>query len=203
MLKYKIVHDEPDVKGIIYMFEEETLHYDSCFTYVSLEVDDWNRELSPWPFSAGKMVFSGEGPETLKELLKIIKEVEKERSFEKRYIGGYSLGALFALYCCCESDMFDGVASCSASMWFEGFKDYFIKSEFIRTKLFYLSLGKKEELTRNIVMSAVGNNTRDIYEYLKIKGYQTVLVMNEGGHFNETNERFQKGLDWLIENGKA
>ena len=96
MLKYKIVHDEPDVKGIIYMFEEETLHYDSCFTYVSLEVDDWNRELSPWPFSAGKMVFSGEGPETLKELLKIIKEVEKERSFEKRYILTFILMGLSA-----------------------------------------------------------------------------------------------------------
>ena len=149
------------------------------------------------------MVFTGEGPETLKQLFNTIEEVEKGRNIEKRYIGGYSLAALFALYCCCESDLFDGVASCSASMWFEGFKDYFIQREFNRTELFYLSLGKKEELTRNIVMAAVGNNTRGIYEHLKVKGYQTVLVMNEGGHFNEPKERFQKGLDWLIENGKA
>ena len=203
MLEYRIVHDEPQATGMIYMFEDRALRYEPGFTYVSLKVDDWNRELSPWAFSFGKMSFAGEGEKTLKDLLALIEEIEKGRNIEKRYIGGYSLGALFALYCCCETDLFDGVASCSASMWFEGFRDYFISKEFSRTKLFYLSLGKKEELTRNLVMASVGNNTRDIYEHLKVKGCQTVLVMNEGGHFNEPEERFQKGLDWLIENGKA
>ena len=203
MLEYRIVHDEPASAGMIYMFEDRALSYDSGFTYVSLKVDDWNRELSPWPFTSGKMKFAGEGAETLKRLREIIAEVEKGRNIEKRYVGGYSLGALFALYCCTETDLFDGVASCSASLWFEGLRDYFKRRSFSRTRLFYLSLGKKEELTRNIVMAAVGNNTRDIYEHLKAGGYPTVLVMNEGGHFNEPEERFQKGLDWPIENGKA
>ncbi len=203
MLEYRIVHDSPQAAGIIYMFEDSALKYDDGFTYVSLKVEDWNRELSPWPFTAGKMSFAGEGEKTLKDLLTLIEEIEEGRNIEKRYVAGYSLGALFALYCCCETDLFDGIASCSASMWFDGFRDYFISHDFNRTKLFYLSLGKKEELTRNIVMATVGNNTRDIYEHLKTKGYQTVLEMNEGGHFNEPEQRFQKGLDWLIENGKA
>ncbi|MBQ1826696.1 MAG: hypothetical protein II126_01880, partial [Erysipelotrichaceae bacterium] len=178
MLEYKIVHDVPQARGIIYMFEDKALEYDDGFTYVSLKVDDWNRELSPWPFSFGKMSFAGEGEKTLNDLLRIAEEIEKGRTVEKRYIAGYSLGALFALYCCCNTELFDGVASCSASMWFEGFKDYFLTRQFARTRLFYLSLGKKEELTRNIVMASVGNNTRDIYEHLKTKGYQTVLEMN-------------------------
>ena len=64
----------------------------------------------------------------------------------------------------------------------------------------YLSLGDKEEKTRNPVMKMVGNNIRRQIELLE--GYphciDCVLEMNRGNHFKEPDLRTAKGFAWLI-----
>lgn len=203
MIRYEIAKDNPDAVKIVYMFEEKALNYCDNFTYVSLIVDDWNSELSPWAYSFGKMHFAGNGKSTLEQLKGIITEVECGRRIKKRFIAGYSLGALFSLYALAETDMFAGAASCSASMWFKDFVEYLIGKNNLSDKMIYLSLGDREENTRNQVMATVGDNTRRLYQYLERVGCNCTLVMNEGGHFNDPDKRVQKGLDWLSENGKA
>jgi predicted alpha/beta superfamily hydrolase len=179
---------------------------DEDFCLVAIKVDNWNDELSPWkaPAAFGDGVFGGNAEETLKELIKIINtEVLQERDISEvnLYIGGYSLSGLFALWSAYQTDIFGGVAAVSASVWFPGFYDY-ISENVINTKSVYLSLGKKEEKTRNKVMSSVGNIMRDIYSLLSIKVNST-LEWNDGNHFNEPDLRTAKGFSWLLKSNKS
>ena len=64
----------------------------------------------------------------------------------------------------------------------------------------YLSLGDKEERTRNPVMRTVGDNIRRQYELLQADMECTgcILEMNPGNHFKETDIRTAKGFAWLL-----
>ena len=55
MLEYKIVHDIPQARGIIYMFEDKALEYDDGFTYVSLKVG-----LEPGAFTMAVFIWKDE-----------------------------------------------------------------------------------------------------------------------------------------------
>ena len=61
----------------------------------------------------------------------------------------------------------------------------------------YLSLGKKEDKTRNPVMSQVGNAIRSIYDAVKPK-VDVTLEWNEGNHFKEPDMRLAKGFAWCL-----
>ena len=83
-----------------------------------------------------------------------------------------------------QTDVFKGVAAASPSMWFPGFSDY-MKEQDIKAKTVYLSLGDKEERTRNPVMATVADKIREAYRYLKTKGGTCTLEWNPGNHFPE------------------
>ena len=117
------------------------------------------------------------------------------------YIGGYSLSGLFALWSVYLTDIFSGIAAVSASVWFPGFYDY-ISDNVINTKSVYLSLGKKEEKTRNKVMSNVGNIMRDFYSLLSTQVH-SILEWNDGNHFNEPDLRMAKGFSWLLKSNTS
>ena len=63
-------------------------------------------------------------------------------------------------------------------------------------KSIYLSLGKKEEKTRNKIMAAVGDNIRRQYDTLKQLDLDVTLEWNEGNHFTEPEIRTAKGFMW-------
>ncbi len=181
------------------------LSTDEDFCLVAIKVNNWNDELSPWkaPAAFGDGVFGGKAEETLKELIKIINtEVLQGRDTSEvnLYIGGYSLAGLFALWSAYQTDIFSGVAAVAASVWFSGFYDY-ISENVINTKSVYLSLGKKEEKTRNKVMSSVGNIMRDISALLSTQVH-SILEWNDGNHFNEPDIRTAKGFSWLLKSNK-
>ncbi len=113
------------------------------------------------------------------------------------YIGGYSLAGLFALWSVYQTDLFSGAAAASPSVWFPGFTDY-MKRNPVRTKAVYLSLGDKEEKTRNQVMSQVGNAIRTAYDRLKENGCDCVLEWNKGNHFKDSDLRTAKAFAWLL-----
>ena len=115
----------------------------------------------------------------------------------KVYLGGYSLSGLFALWAGYQTDRFDGIAAASPSVWFPQFTQY-MRENRIRTGAVYLSLGDREERTRDPVMSQVGNAIREGCEILKSTGTDCVLEWNKGNHFKEPDLRTAKAFAWLM-----
>ena len=89
------------------------------FAFAALIIEDWNRELAPWPSGPvfGKEAFGDGAPATLRLIEeKLIPETEARFPSlrgGKRILGGYSLAALFALWSAYESDSFAGIAAAS------------------------------------------------------------------------------------------
>ena len=115
-------------------------------------------------------------------------------------IAGYSLAGLFALYSLCRTDRFNAAVSCSGSLWYPGFADYFCAHVPLRKpKNVYLSLGDREPLTRNPVMQTVGACTQRIADHLSARGIDCVFAWNPGNHFQEPEARLGRGIAWSVE----
>lgn len=140
----------------------------------------------------GKEDFGEGAEETLAKILKLCADKGK-----KYYIGGYSLAGLFALWAAYRTELFKGVAAASPSMWFSGFAD-FMKENEIKAGAVYLSLGDKEEKTRNPVMATVCDRIREAYARLSEQGVKCVLERNEGNHFKDADVRTAKAFSCVI-----
>ncbi len=164
------------------------------FLLTAVKVDDWNKDLSVWeaPAVFGKEDFGNGASKTLGGLLGLCGDRRKTY-----YIGGYSLAGLFALWAAYQTDVFAGVAAASPSMWFPGFADYMEKNE-IRTGTVYLSIGDREEKTRNPVMATVGDRIREAHALLKARGVNCILEWNEGNHFKDADKRTAGAFIWLL-----
>ena len=172
------------------------------FILLAFLVDNWNDDLSPWKASAvfGKENFGGKAYQTLEyvenSLLPYLKE--KYVDDKKLYIGGYSLSALFALWACYNTEIFDGVVAASPSVWFPDFIKYVSEND-IKANKIYLSLGDKEEKTKNKMMATVGDNIREYYDVLKKdSSNEVILEWNEGNHFVNSDLRTAKGFAWIM-----
>ncbi|MBQ6382343.1 MAG: esterase [Clostridia bacterium] len=164
------------------------------FRLTAFRVGDWNRDLSPWeaPPVFGQEGFGGRARDTLEEILTYCTDGTKTY-----IIGGYSLAGLFALWAACETDVFSGVAAASPSVWFPGFPAY-LRDHEIRSGHVYLSLGDREERTRNPVMRTVGDEIRAAYALLRERGTDCVLEWNEGNHFRDADARTAKAFSWVM-----
>ena len=173
------------------------------FGLKAVKVDSWNRELSPWPAPAvfGNEDFGEGAAETLAFLLDNVVPAGKAPG-AKTFLGGYSLAGLFALWAGYRTDRFDGIAAASPSIWFPGFVDYMRRNE-MRPRAVYLSLGDREERTRNPVMSQVGNAIRQGCDVLQAEGVECVLEWNKGNHFKDADLRTAKAFAWLMKNNSA
>lgn len=188
--------DGHDLEGIE---NEVSLIAANCGKYfhlIAVKVSDWNADLSPWkaPAVFGKENFGEGAEETLKQILKLC--ADRTKTY---YIGGYSLAGLFALWAACRTDLFRGVAAASPSVWFPGFADYLKENE-IKTGAVYLSLGDREEKSRNPVLATVGDRIREAYALLSERGVKCVLEWNEGNHFKDADVRTAKAFSWVINN---
>ena len=180
----------------------EKLSGGQCFELKAIRVKNWNDDLSPWPAPAvlGNEEFGGGAKETLEFVLgKIVPTPEeiKSRGIKRVFIGGYSLAALFALWAGYQTDVFDGIASASPSAWFPQFIEYMRENE-IHTEAVYLSLGDREERTRNPVMSKVGAAIREANNLLATSGVDCELEWNKGNHFKDPDLRTAKAFAWLM-----
>ena len=180
--------------------EIKTILSDKPYTLVCFCVDDWNTALSPWKAKAvyKDNAFGDGAKETLSFILNDL--LPLFNGYKKIYLGGYSLAGLFCLWSCYQTDVFDGVAACSPSVWFENWLAY-VQSNSIKTKKIYLSLGRKEEKTRHPVMKTVGDNIRFLYDYYQ-NSTDCVLEWNEGNHFTDPEGRTAKGFSWLLKEEK-
>ena len=155
---------------------------------------DWFRDLSPWPAPPvfGNTAFGDGARETLEQILKLTGEPGKQY-----VLGGYSMGGLFSLWAAYQTDAFAGVAAVSPSVWFPGFAEYTL-SRTPRTGQVYLSLGDREEKTRNPVMATVGSRIRELHERLVQQGISCRLEWNKGNHFMDPDRRTAKGFAWIL-----
>ena len=183
----------------------KSLSPETHFTLAAFLIEDWNIELSPWEASA---VFGGEpfgsgAAQTLSFitecLIPEINNIYPSTDKKRFYLGGYSLSGLFALWSAYQTAQFCGIAAVSPSVWFPDWESY-ISSHTIKAPQVYLSLGEKEEKTRNKLMSSVGNNIRHQHELLSKTDTVKSLTLewNPGSHFTEPELRTAKGFAWLL-----
>ncbi len=184
-------HDLEGIKNEVALISENAKR---DFRLIALKVGNWNNDLSPWqaPAVFGKEDFGGGADATLKEVLALC--TNRSKTY---YIGGYSLAGLFALWASYQTDVFVGVAAASPSIWFPGFVDY-MKNNDIKTSKVYLSLGDKEEKTKNPVMAMVGSKIREAYECLENTQIGVTLEWNSGNHFKDTDLRTAKAFLWIL-----
>ena len=174
------------------------------FTLVAFEIKDWQSELTPWtaPAVFGKVPF-GDGAVATLSFIKdtLIPQLEQMELFDKNgmqcVFGGYSLAGFFALWSSYQTKLFGGIAAVSPSVWYPQWMEYAEKNRPLATSV-YLSLGDKEEKTKNPTMAQVGNCIRKQQELLAAQGINTILEWNPGNHFQHSDERTAKGFAWLI-----
>ncbi len=180
---------------------------DRKFLFAAIPVENWNDELSPWEAPAvwGKQGFGGKAGETLRFLTEQVIPTLKLRfnlpENIKVVLGGYSLAGLFALWASTQTNLFSGIAAASPSVWFPGWME-FEQQHPIHAQCVYLSLGDKEEHTKNPVMAAVGDNIRTLHSQLTKRGADCILEWNSGGHFKESDLRTAKAFRWAMEESR-
>ena len=69
----------------------------------------------------------------------------------------------------------------------------------IQAQHIYLSLGDKEEYTKNAVMAVVGDNIRTLHSRLAERSTDCTLEWNGGGHFKDADLRTAKAFRWVME----
>ena len=184
------------------------LSSDIPFSLAAFLIENWNDELSPWeaPAVFGNNSFGEGAADTLAfitdTLIPDINNVYIHNSNNGKtnfYLGGYSLSGLFSLWSAYQTDVFRGIAAVSPSIWFPDWDNY-MASHSIQTPKVYLSLGNKEEKTKNKVMSKVGDNIRKQYEILceDINEITCILEWNTGNHFVDSEIRMAKGFACLL-----
>ena len=112
-------------------------------------------------------------------------------------IGGYSLAGLFALWAATRTDLFYGVIAASPSVWFPGWLSY-AQEQPVRAQRVYLSLGDREERSRNQVLRTVGDCIRQQKSLLEGADCAVTLEWNRGNHFADNALRCAKGIGWML-----
>lgn len=185
------------------LFDEVKALTNNDFSLAVFDVTDWNAQFSPWtaPPVFGKDAFSGKGNDTLRFLENgFLPEIKSKFPESEVFLTGYSLAGLFSLWALYETDKFNGAVCCSSSLWFDKWDEYASLHRIKSPSTIYMSLGDREEKTKNKVMSKVGDRTRRQAEILKDDPNVEKLFFewNEGGHFDEPLKRVAKGITRIL-----
>ena len=185
------------------LFDEVKALTNNDFSLAVFDVTDWNAQFSPWtaPPVFGKDAFSGKGNDTLRFLEdEFLPEIKSKFPKSEVFRTGYSLAGLFSLWALYETDKFNGAVCCSSSLWFDKWDEYASLHRIKSPSTIYMSLGDREEKTKNKVMSIVGDRTRRQAEILKEDPNVEKLYFewNEGGHFVEPLKRVAKGITRIL-----
>lgn len=166
----------------------------------ALDGVDWNNDLTPWRAPGLRSGEFGNGAEEFLRVLTsdiIPMTLERLSADEcKLYLVGYSLAGLFAVWAATRTDIFEGVASVSGSLWYDGFIDYLMTSRLLVPSI-YFSVGEAESRTRSQRLAKVVDMTSTAYIIAKGQKIDTVMRLNPGGHFNEPEKRCADAVRWL------
>ena len=172
------------------------------FAMAAFAIDNWEMELTPWhdPAVSNRQEVGEHAIDTLGYITDSLIPSLKERYGELPVVlGGYSLGGLFARWAVSWTDRFEAAASVSPSLWICHWRG-FSEARPVYAKHVYISLGDREEHSRNRAMATVGDNVRWEHEHLEqLLGPQhTMLEWNRGGHFADVPQRTAKGFAWCL-----
>lgn len=170
---------------------------------VCVSGNDWNGDFSPWAapgvfrqagdFTGGAAVyarkFEGE----------IVPGVLERLTFAPtgKYLAGYSMAGLFALYSWLTGTDWTGVVSCSGSVWFDGFLEW-AEAQTPRATRLWLSVGDRERKTRNVRMQTVEEHTRRLAAHWQER-MDVRFTLEQGGHFDDPAGRLVRGIRWCIQ----
>lgn len=185
----------------------EACHTFGCkpFNLVAIGSIDWNNDMTPWSQNS---VFKGDdgykgGASHFLEIVinKIIPYVESVIGGKpsNSVLAGYSLGGLFSSWSLFQKTPFTSFVSASGSLWFPKFLSYAANTQIAHHCFVYLSLGDKEEISKNKVLATVGDCTTKFYELLKERNIPCMYEMNKGNHFIEADLRTAKGIFAVLE----
>lgn len=189
---------------------EDRMNAGTCapFALVPFACDDWNADFTPWPapaLSKKAGAFTGQAPAfrawmTARLLPSVEAAFPVSAKGEDRALIGYSLGGLFALWACLADDAFASCASCSGSLWYDGWLAYLQALALPPKRRVYLSLGDREGNARNPRMAAVDEATRATQKRLSADPAigSCTLAWNEGGHFHDGTGRILRAMEWLF-----
>ncbi|MCR4994987.1 MAG: esterase [Bacteroidales bacterium] len=177
------------------------------FVMAAFAIDDWEVELTPWhdPEVSRRKEVGEHAGETLQYVTDIlIPSLKKEYGDRPVILGGYSLGGLFARWAASERDAFSAVACCSPSVWIAGWRDY-SASHPVLARNVYLSLGDREEFSKNKAIAQVGAHIRWEYAHLQqtLGDDHCTIEWNPGNHFMDGALRTAKGFAWCISKASA
>ncbi|MBQ7176526.1 MAG: hypothetical protein IJS08_03850 [Victivallales bacterium] len=172
------------------------------FAMVAFEISDWERDLMPWSDPAVSKLSDAEchADETLRYITDELLPWLKGRFGDLPIVlGGYSLAGLFSLWAARECDCFYGIAAASPSVWIEGWPDY-VDTHPMRARRVFLSLGEREEKTRNRAIARVGERIRDEHALLQrqLGEANCTLEWNPGGHFVDCDSRLARAFIWNL-----
>ena len=195
--------DEHDLAGMereVEAIRRQTAH---LFLLAAVQVENWNDDLSPWPAPPvwGKQGFGGRAEDTLAWLEQAVPGISQQYSIKedcKVILGGYSLAGLFALWAATQTNALYGVAAASPSVWFPGWPEYEAAHP-IQAQRVYLSLGDREEHTKNQPMATVGDNIRALHTALTRRSTDNALEWNTGSHFKDVDLRTARAFVWVME----
>lgn len=174
------------------------------FYIASIMHTEWESDYTPWPAQApwkSNELFTGKAGDFFAFLTqKAIPLAESNFSIGTDHaVLGYSLGGLAALWGSAQDKHFGRCGSISGSLWYDGFMDWLKNhAEEFRNKKVYFSLGRREEKVRNRQLRQIGDCTRNAVRLLKPFAGQITLQWNNGGHFNEPQQRILRALLWLF-----
>ena len=168
------------------------------FAMTLLEVDDWDVDLMPWPDrKISRDERAGKSAEATLQF--VIDKILPQYPDIPVIIGGYSLAGLFALWASTKTDRFAGVAAASPSLWIAGWDEY-AEGHPSLAKEVYLSLGDREEISRNSAIARVGERVRAQYGLLEnqLGAEHCTLVWEEGNHFTDNAGRLSRAFIWTV-----
>ena len=181
---------------------ELTLANETGANILTIDGIDWTRDLTPWlaPNAALRGAMGGANRHCARIIDTLLPNACARWSLRPRsvYMMGYSLAGLFALFAGVETTVFDGVASVSGLLWYPDFMS-FLETKTRFPKRVYLSLGEREERSRNPLFQTVGKNTRALFARLSTLGVDATYVENPGGHFDHPEERMARAAKWLVQ----
>lgn len=196
---YVPVFDNEEAQSLLSLREHLT------FSLVTIQVRDWNADLSPWAapeLQKNEPPFAGRADHLLRCLInEILPRVEGALLAVPtvRCLAGYSMAGLFALYAMYRTDVFRRIASASGSLWYPSFLS-FAKTQTLccKPERIVLSLGDREGKTRHPVLHTVEENTIELVKSYREAGSPVSFHWNVGNHFTDPAGRLAKAIAEML-----
>ncbi|MBO4406139.1 MAG: alpha/beta hydrolase [Clostridia bacterium] len=206
---YLLGSEEKELKTIVSLWNKPEYRPAAPVALAAIHPRDWSADYSPLkapPLRPGEKPFGDGAGEYLEKIGRtLIPELEKKYNLASspanRTLVGYSLAGLCALYGAFTAEgTFSRFGGVSPSLWLEGFSDLMESLPISpAVRAVYLSLGKKEPVTKNPRMARVGEEFEKASALLsaKLPAGAFLSEWNDGNHFYEPERRIARAIAFL------